>query len=121
MVDYAFYTQDFLGEDIPEAAWPRFEKRAADLLARWKATFPVTARPGIENAELCAVCAVADAMYEFAQEDEGRGLAKVTVGSVSESYVAPAALCATTLSLREAHYRREAGYYIQIGRWTADA
>ena len=46
-----------------------------------------------------------------------RGLAKVTVGSVSETYTAPPELCAATLALRAAHFRREAGYYLQIGRW----
>ena len=64
-----------------------------------------------------AVCAVADAMYEFDQEDAARGLAKVTVGSVSETYTAPPELCAATLALRAAHFRHEAGYYLQIGRW----
>ena len=42
---------------------------------------------------------------------------KVTVGSVSETYTAPPELCAATLALRAAHFRREAGYYLQIGRW----
>ena len=41
-----------------------------------------------ELAESMALCAVADAMYEFAQEDEARGIAKVSVGSVSETYTA---------------------------------
>lgn len=120
MPDYTFYRESYLGEDIPEEAFSRLVKRAQDQLAYWKGLFSVTPRPGIEDAEACAVCAVAEAMYEFEQEDEGRGLARVSVGSVSETYVAPAALCATTLSLREAHFRREAGYYLQFGRW-ADA
>ena len=118
--DYTFYRENYLGEDIPETAFPRLMKRAADQLARWKGLFDIRPRPGIEDAEACALCAVAEAMYEFEQEDEGRGLARVSVGSVSETYVAPAALCATTLSLREAHFRREAAYYLQFGRW-ADA
>ena len=37
-----------------------------------------------------ALCAIADAMYEFEQEDEARGLASLTVGSVSETYNRPA-------------------------------
>lgn len=41
----------------------------------------------------------------------------MTVGSVSETYTAPPELCAATLALRAAHFRREAGYYLQIGRW----
>lgn len=119
MPNYTFYRDIYLGEDIPEEQFPRFAQRAAQLLAHWRSVFRVTPRPGIEDAEEHALCAVADAMYEFAQEDEARGLSKVSVGSVSETYVAPAELCATTLSLREAHYRREAGYYLTLGRWTA--
>lgn len=118
MPDYTFYRENYLGEDIPEQAFARLAKRAGAHLERWKQLFCVQPRPGIEDAEACAICAVADAMYEFEQEDEGRGLSRVSVGSVSESYVAPAALCATTLSLREAHFRREAGYYLTFGRWT---
>ena len=81
--------------------------------------YAVQPRPGLDPAEAdaMAVCAVADAMYEFDQEDAARGLAKVTVGSVSETYTAPPELCAATLALRAAHFRREAGYYLQIGRW----
>ena len=59
----------------------------------------------------------ADAMYEFAQEDEARGIAKVSVGSVSETYTAPPELCSRTLADRAAHFRHEAGYYLRIGRW----
>ena len=50
-------------------------------------------------------------------QDEARGLVKVSVGSVSETYTAPPELCARTLDDRAAHFRREAGYYLQIGRW----
>lgn len=117
MPDYTFYCDCYLGEDIPEADFPRMIQRAAQQLAHWKSVFQVTPRPGLVDAEEHALCAVADAMYEFAQEDEARGLSKLSVGSVSETYVAPPELCATTLSLREAHYRREAGYYLTIGRW----
>ncbi len=53
--------------------------------------YAVAPRQGLdpELAESMALCAVADAMYEFAQEDEARGIAKVSVGSVSETYTAP--------------------------------
>ena len=34
--DYTFYRENYLGEDIPETAFPRLMKRAADQLARWK-------------------------------------------------------------------------------------
>ena len=50
-------------------------------------------------------------------EDEARGIAKVSVGSVSETYTAPPELCSRTLADRAAHFRHEAGYYLRIGRW----
>ena len=88
MPDYTYYTEKYLGEDIPEAAFPRFARRAAEELARMQNIYPMAPCKGIEpdTAYAMAVCSIADAMYEFAQEDEARGLAKVSVGSVSETY-----------------------------------
>ena len=118
MPDYTFYVEDYLGEDIPEKEFPRFIRRAGDELRRMREMYAVAPRQGLdpELAESMALCAVADAMYEFAQEDEARGIAKVSVGSVSETYTAPPELCSRTLADR-AHFRHEAGYYLRIGRW----
>ncbi|WP_346667875.1 hypothetical protein [uncultured Subdoligranulum sp.] len=123
MPDYAYYRETYLGEDIPEEAFPRCIRRAAAELARMRDVYAVAPRPGLDpcEAEAMALCAIADAVYEFDQEDEARGLSGMTVGSVSESYTAPPELCATTLALRAAHYRHEAGYYLQIGRWLPHA
>ncbi len=123
MPDYTFYREIYLGEDIPEVEFPRYLNRARAELERMRQVYAVAPRPGMDpdNAQAMALCAVADAVYEFAQEDAARGLTGVTVGSVSESYAAPAELCATTLALRAAHYRHEAGYYLQIGRWLPHA
>lgn len=123
MPDYAYYRETYLGEDIPEAAFPRCIRRAAAELARMRDVYAVAPRPGLDpcEAEAMALCAIADAVYEFDQEDEARGLSSMTVGSVSESYTAPPELCATTLALRAAHFRHEAGYYLQIGRWLPHA
>ena len=123
MPDYAYYRETYLGEDIPETAFPRCIRRAAAELARMRDVYAVAPRPGLDpcEAEAMALCAIADAVYEFDQEDEARGLSSMTVGSVSESYTAPPELCATTLALRAAHYRHEAGYYLQIGRWLPHA
>ena len=117
MPDYTYYTEKYLGEDIPEAAFPRFARRAAEELARMQNIYPMAPCKGIEpdTAYAMAVCSIADAMYEFAQEDEARGLAKVSVGT------APPQLCAATLALRAGHYRHEAGYYYEIGRWLPHA
>lgn len=102
MPDYRYYVETYLGEDIPEADFPRLIRRAQAELARMRDVYAVQPRPGLDPAEAdaMAVCAVADAMYEFDQEDAARGLAKVTVGSVSETYTAPPELCAATLALR---------------------
>ena len=119
MPDYTFYKEQFAGEDIPESEFPRFLKRAEIELKRMRRIYPMTPAGAYteDAAAAMALCAIADAMYEFAQEDERRGLARVSIGSVSETYTAPPELCAATLALRAAHFRREAGYYLQIGRW----
>ena len=36
MPDYTFYREIYLGEDIPEVAFPRCIQRAADELARMR-------------------------------------------------------------------------------------
>ena len=123
MPDYTFYREIYLGEDIPETQFPRFIRYARTELNRMRDTYAVEPRRGMDpdNAVAMALCAIADALYEFAQEDEARGLASLRVGSVSESYVSPPELCPSTLSDRAAHYRHEAGYYLQIGRWLPHA
>ena len=115
--DYAFYRNVFLGEDIPEPALARAVKRAADLLGHWRHRFRVEPRPNTPNAEANALCAVAEALYAFAKEDERRGLTRVSVGSVSESYAAPAELCPETLAARDKFCLEEANYYMTFGRW----
>lgn len=123
MPDYSFYTDTYLGEDIPADEFARYLRYAAAELAQMRDLYAVEPRPTVDpaDAEAMALCAVADAIYEFAQEDSARGLTKVTVGSVSESYANPPELCAATLSDRAAHYRHEAGYYLRIGRWLPHA
>lgn len=119
MPDYRYYVENYLGEDIPEAEFARYAKRAGAELAHMRDLYAVRPRPGLNEEDACsqAVCAIADAMYEFDQEDAARGLSKVTVGSVSETYTAPPELSPRTLACRAAHFRHEAGYFLQIGRW----
>lgn len=96
MPDYTFYKEQFAGEDIPESEFPRFLKRAEIELKRMRRIYPMTPAGAYteDAAAEMALCAIADAMYEFAQEDERRGLARVSIGSVSETYTAPPELCA---------------------------
>ena len=118
MPDYTFYVEDYLGAQT-EPFVSELTGDAGDELRRMREMYAVAPRQGLdpELAESMALCAVADAMYEFAQEDEARGVAKVSVGSVSETYTAPPELCSRTLADRAAHFRHEAGYYLRIGRW----
>ena len=58
MPDYAFYTDAYLGEDLPEADFPRYAKRAAATLAHSNQVFRVSPREGIPDAEDNALCAI---------------------------------------------------------------
>ena len=121
MPDYEFYTASYLGEKIPQESFARFITRAARQLERYKSMFDVRPRAGLQEPEACALCAMADAMYAFAEEDKRCRVVSASVGSVSETYTAPPQLCAATLALRAGHYRHEAGYYYEIGRWLPHA
>ena len=72
MPDYTFYREIYLGEDIPETQFPRFIRYARTELNRMRETYAVEPRRGMDpdNAVAMALCAIADALYEFAQEDE---------------------------------------------------
>ncbi len=73
-------------------------------LASWSATkivFDVRPRAGLREPEACALCAMADAMYAFAEEDKRCRVVSASVGSVSETYAAPPELCAETIQSRE--------------------
>ena len=62
MPDYTYYRDTYLGEDIPEAEFPRFAQRAADELAYMRDVYAVAPRKGLDpdEAENMALCAVAD-------------------------------------------------------------
>lgn len=70
MPDYEFYTASYLGEKIPQESFARFITRAARQLERYKSMFDVRPRAGLLEPEACALCAMADAMYAFAEEDK---------------------------------------------------
>ena len=63
MPDYSFYTTQYLGDSITGDDFPRLKKRAADQLARYKRMYTVTAPD--EEAEMMAICAMADALYYY--------------------------------------------------------
>ena len=116
MPDYEFYTASYLGEKIPQESFARFITRAARQLERYKSMFDVRPRAGLLEPEACALCAMADAMYAFAEEDKR---CRVVSASVSETYAAPPELCAETIQSREGYLRALAQDYLVFGRYAS--
>lgn len=117
--DYEFYTASYLGEKIPQERFARFITRAARQLERYKSMFDVRPRAGLQEPEACALCAMADAMYAFAEEDKRCRVVSASVGSVSETYAAPPELCAETIQSREGYLRALAQDYLVFGRYAS--
>ena len=86
MPDYSFYTTQYLGDSITGDDFPRLKKRAADQLARYKRMYTVTAPD--EEAEMMAICAMADALYyyETLWNEPSGNISSASIGSVSVSY-----------------------------------
>jgi len=80
MVTYQFYTEEFLGESIPEKAFPAMLTRAEEALSRFERDFTVT---GEAVSRAMALCAMAEALYEH---QDRRGIREQTVGSVRVRY-----------------------------------
>lgn len=117
--DYEFYTVSYLGEKIPQESFARFITRADRQLERYKSMFDVRPRAGLREPEACALCAMADAMYAFAEEDKRCRVVSASVGSVSETYAAPPELCAETIQSREGYLRALAQDYLVFGRYAS--
>ena len=91
MADYSFYRNEYMGEAIPGADFPRLAKRAGDQLSRYRRIYTVNAPEG-GDAESMAICAMAEALYnaETVANGEG-GIQSAGIGSVSVSYGGAAA------------------------------
>lgn len=109
-MDYAFYTDTYLGTSIQAADFPRLSTRATAQLARYKRMYRVTA-PAADSENL-AVCALADTIYYYEQVTNGAVAGSVSVGSVSAS----AQLPDTSPAAQAAELLRAAGDYLQIYR-----
>lgn len=71
MPDYWFYREMYLGEEIPEVDFDETIQRAKEKFQERERIYgAIKLRPGIDSALKCAICAVAEAMYEFMQEDK---------------------------------------------------
>ena len=80
MVTFQFYTDEFLGEAIPEKAFSAMLARAQEALSRYERSYTVT---GDAVSRAMALCAMAEAVYEY---ESRRGIREQTVGSVRVRY-----------------------------------
>lgn len=80
MVTYQFYTDEFLGEAIPEKAFPTMLARAREALSRYEKNYTVT---GDAVSRAMALCAMAEVVYEH---ESHRGIREQTVGDVRVRY-----------------------------------
>ena len=82
MADFAFYKDVYMGDLIPEKAFPGMALRAQEYLQRLQRIYRVTAA-GEESLKM-AVCAVAEAIY--AHSKRRGGVTAASVGQVSVRY-----------------------------------
>ena len=82
MADFTFYTDVYMGELIPEKAFPGMALRAQEYLQRLQRIYQVSV-PGEDSLKM-AVCAVAEAI--FAHSKHRGGVTAASVGQVSVRY-----------------------------------
>ena len=82
MADFTFYTDVYMGELIPEKAFPGMALRAQEYLQRLQRIYRVSV-PGEDSLKM-AVCAVAEAI--FAHSKHRGGVTAASVGQVSVRY-----------------------------------
>ena len=82
MADYAFYTDIYFGNLIPEKAFPGAVQRAKEILERFCRIYRVTV-PG-EDSRNMAICAMAESLY--AHSKRRGGIAAASVGEASVRY-----------------------------------
>lgn len=91
MTDYDFYLSDYHGNTIPADGWAFYEARAVEQLEQYRRIYTVDS-PGPGREER-AVCAMAEALYNFdlLASGEGGPVQSASIGSVSVSYSCAAA------------------------------
>ena len=82
MVQYGFYTDQYLGSLIPEKAFDETVARANDALQRFKQVYQITADGAV--SENMALCAMAEAVYTASKRNGG--ITATSVGNVSVRY-----------------------------------
>ena len=109
-VDYAYYTDIYLGNAILEKAFPGMALRAAEVLRRYQRNYRIadTDEDSLKNA----VCAIADTMDYFEKAQSGNAAVQsVSIGSVSTSYGNnTAGLDISPRAMEKEMYRRACDY-----------
>ena len=82
MADYDFYTDVYLGNLIPEKAFPEMAMRAGEHLARIQRNYRVRIS-GTDSLKM-AVCAMAETLYAHAKRRGG--VVAASAGEVSVRY-----------------------------------
>lgn len=116
MTTFEFYTRRYMGDYIPEAQFPYYARRAEKKLEDYQVIYGLRPQKYVNRAEEMAQCAIADAMYEFDQEDARRGFHAPEEGREDGGYTAPEELSATTLFLRERYFRDMASDFLVFGK-----
>ena len=113
MTDFNFYSETYCGSLIPADAWDAVCRDAEAQMNRYERIYHVSyPQTGSRNM---AVCAMAEALYEFAQlQDAGGAVQSVSVGNVSENRAAAAP--DTSAAAQAAELYRRAGLYADIYR-----
>ena len=88
ITDYEFYPSRYNGGSISYEEWPEYETRAMAILYRYKRIYTVTVPDYEPEAEKLAVCAMAEALYNFdlIANGEGGPVQSASIGSVSSSF-----------------------------------
>lgn len=105
MTDFNFYSETYCGSLIPADAWDAVCRDAEAQMNRYERIYHVSyPQTGSRNM---AVCAMAEALYEFAQlQDAGGAVQSVSVGNVSENRAAVAAPDTSAAAQAAELYRR---------------
>ena len=88
ITDYEFYTSRYNGGSIPYDNWAEYSTRAEAILYRYKRIYTVTVPQEEPDGEKFAVCAMAEALYNFdlIANGEGGTVQSASIGSVSSSF-----------------------------------
>ena len=108
MADYGFYTDVYLGSQIPEKAFPEMAMRAGEYLARFQRNYRVNVS-GTDSLQM-AICAMAESLYAHAKRQGG--VVAASAGEVSVRYESGES---NRKSLQRELYEK-AAIYLEISR-----